>query len=1095
MDEPERQAYSFLPDGDTDELRWTYAELDRQARAIGAALQASGATGGRALIFYPPGLDYIAAFFGCLYAGVVAVPTYPPRMNRSLPRTQAIVRDAQATIALTTGAVLSSLESLLSSASDLGELEWIATDQLAEGLEDDWREPRITQQTLAFLQYTSGSTGTPKGVIVSHENLLHNSTLLAEGFGYSPETRCVTWLPLYHDMGLIGGVLQPLHGGFHNTLMSPMSFLRNPLRWLEVISSRRATLSGAPNFAYELCVRRMSGGQQTNLDLSMWDVAFTGAEPIRPDTLERFNSTFAPYGFRRGAFFSCYGLAEATLIVSGGPKDAPPYVHAVDRVALAQHRIAEPTGENIRQRMVSCGRVLPGQRVVIVHPDSLTACAPAQVGEVWVAGGSVAQGYWNRLEETEQTFKAHLAGTGEGPFLRTGDLGYLLDGNLFITGRLKDIIIIRGRNHYPQDIEATVEQSDGALRPGCGAAFPVEVDNEERLVIVQEVESSGQSYADAIIEGIRRSVAVEHELQASTVVLVRPKTIPKTSSGKIQRHACRAKFLDGTLSVVKASSLGVEEEAEFEEERASKEALLTLEPEQRRTLLKDVLRTLRPEQCQTLLEAYLRKAIARALGRHTLQLDGEQPLSTLGLDSLMAVELQHGIETDLNVVLSMASFLQDTTLTQLVAQVLGRLDAPDALAIPTPAFEQSPALEQAATDYPLSPGQRGLWFLHELAPDSVAYNIARAVRLRTALDVEALRRAFQTLLNRHAALRATFVTVDGDARQRIREHVEVSFVVHNAATWSASQLHEHLTREGHRPFNLEQGPLLRINLFKRGEDDCFLLLVVHHIAVDFWSLAILMHELGELYQADTEGRTAHLSTLPLQYTDEARRQTELLHGAEGERLWSYWKKQLAGDLPVLRLPTDRPRPTVQTYRGSSQTIVLDADLARRLKSLGVERGATLYMTLLAAFQTLLQRYTGQEEIIVGSPTNGRHRADLMGLVGYFVNSVPMRADLSGDPTFGEFLERTRQVVLGALEHQHYPFAHLVERLQPVRDPAQSPIFQVMFALQKAQLPDRHELAAFALGDDGAEVNWGGLVWQAVALQQRVAQFDLTSTLR
>ncbi|MGH9961462.1 MAG: fatty acyl-AMP ligase, partial [Pyrinomonadaceae bacterium] len=428
------------------------------------------------------GLDYIAALFGCLYAKVIAVPAYPPRsarIDRTLPRLQAIAKDAGATLALTTQHLMESLTSGqpgLVQAEELASLAWIATDDLEDGLEDGWKEPSIMSETLAYLQYTSGSTDVPKGVVVSHANVIHNSALIQERWQVPPDGEMVSWLPLHHDLGLIGGVLKPFCHGYHSTLMSPSSFVKWPLRWLQVISriKDKPIVSCAPNFAYDLCVRKISSKQSETLELSNWCVALNGAEPVRMETLERFTKTFEPCGFRWEAFWPGYGLAEATLVVSGGQKTKPPVTHAVNKAALANNRVVDAGNDDEGTcTLVGCGQTLLDQTIAIVDPISLTRCPPDEIGEIWVSGPSVAQGYWNRAEETKSTFQAHLADTGEGPFLRTGDLGYLRNGELFITGRFKDLIIIRGGNHYPQDIELTAEKSHEALRPGGVAAFSV----------------------------------------------------------------------------------------------------------------------------------------------------------------------------------------------------------------------------------------------------------------------------------------------------------------------------------------------------------------------------------------------------------------------------------------------------------------------------------------------------------------------------------------------------------------------------------------------------------------------------------------------
>lgn len=551
--QPNKVAFTFLKDGETEAGSLTYQELDQHARAIAAQLLSYGLNGERSLLLYPPGLEFITAFFGCLYAGVVAVPAYPPRPNQSMSRLQAIAASSQAAVALTNQSLLATIEGKLTQTPDLAAMRWLATDNIASDLASDWQKPSLTRDTLAFLQYTSGSTGTPKGVIVSHGNLLHNEQVIQRTMQHTEKTIFVGWLPLFHDMGLVGNMIQPLYLGIPCILMSPVAFLQRPLRWLQAISRYKATTSGGPNFAYDLCVSKITNHERETLDLSSWDVAFNGAEPIRAETLERFSAAFAQCGFSQEAFYPCYGMAETTLLVSGGLKAAPPAVHQFQGAALEQNRVLKAaTQQKDTRRLVGLGKTCLDQKIVIVDPESLTQCRADQVGEIWVSGLSVARGYWMRPEETEQTFHASTADTGAGPFLRTGDLGFLHEGELFVTGRIKDVIIIRGRNHYPQDIELTIEKSHSALRPSCSAAFSVEVEGEERLVVVAEVERSylRKLNVDEVIGVIRKAVSEQHELQVYAVLLLKTGSIPKTSSGKIQRHACRAGFLDKSIDAV-----------------------------------------------------------------------------------------------------------------------------------------------------------------------------------------------------------------------------------------------------------------------------------------------------------------------------------------------------------------------------------------------------------------------------------------------------------------------------------------------------------------------------------------------------------------
>ena len=564
---PHDRAFTFLVDGENEELNITYAELDRKARALGAWLLSEGMAGKRVLLLYPSGLDFIAAFMGCLYGGAIAVPAYPPRKNRSVERIEAIAADAEASVALTTRDVVDRFDALRATAPSLEHLIWKVDSELDVAWADRWERPDIDGSTLAFLQYTSGSTGTPKGVMLSHENLLHNSLRIMQAFEITRSQSGVFWLPSFHDMGLIGGILVPLYGGKFNVLMSPVAFLQKPLRWLQAISKYRATISGGPNFAYELCVRKTTPEQRATLDLSSWTLAFNGAEPVRAETIDAFCEAFAPCGFRREAFYPCYGLAESTLMVTGGMKFEPPVVRSFDAASIETGAaVVRPANAPAVRRLVGSGRELDGQDVLIVDPQSCEALPPGRVGEIWVSGPSVAQGYWNRGDASAATFGAMLAQSDQsspdqavttwqpnpGPYLRTGDLGFFDNGELFVAGRLKDLIIIRGRNHYPQDIEHAVEEASTLVRAGSIAAFAVDVDGRERVAVVAEVERGKREPAEvaAAFEAIRKRLATEHELAVEAIVLVRPNSVPKTSSGKIQRHACKRQFLDSTLEVV-----------------------------------------------------------------------------------------------------------------------------------------------------------------------------------------------------------------------------------------------------------------------------------------------------------------------------------------------------------------------------------------------------------------------------------------------------------------------------------------------------------------------------------------------------------------
>ncbi|MFN8400210.1 MAG: amino acid adenylation domain-containing protein [Anaerolineales bacterium] len=2099
---PERLAFRYLQDDESESLTINFGELDRRARAIGAWLESFNAKGERALILYPPGLDYIAAFMGCLYAGVTAVPAYPPRLNRPAPRIQSIVDDSHAAFALTTTNILSNIEKRFEHAPDLKALHWLNTEQVPAGLEADWRDPNVSPDTLAFLQYTSGSTSQPKGVMLSHGNLMHNLEAISRGFHIDETVMGIFWLPSYHDMGLIGGILEPMYLGGATTLMSPPSFLQRPVRWLEAISRYRGNTCGAPNFAYDLCVDKVTEEQKEKLDLSSWSLVFCGAEPIRPETLERFARAFAGCGFRKTSFYPCYGLAESSLIVSGADGPSELRTITVERKSLESDQVVPArSGEEGSVDMVNCGPSIFDQKIIIVNPTTLLQCESNQVGEIWVAGPSVAQGYWGQEEETRRTFQAHVADTGEGPFMRTGDLGFLQNGELFVTGRLKDLIIIHGSNHYPQDIELTVETSHPALQPAGGAAFSITEEGKEQLVIVQELNRQNrQANVTEVAGAIRQAVTDKHALQVFAIVLIKPMSIPKTSSGKIQRRACKTAFLNGELEVVgewrakksavpapqkekaetrtiekpgmnsnvlqtwlvtriasilemdaaeidprqpftyyglgsvQAVSLtgdledflgrklaptlawdyptiellanhlasssqptkpvsspasiqpastftrepiaiigmscrfpkaanpqafwdllrnGVDAISEVPVERwnvdefyssdstagkvtsrwggfledvdlfdtqffgispreatrmdpqqrllleVSWEALenafispaslagtrtgvfvgissndysrlqfddtekidayagtgnahsiaanrlsyfydlrgpsmavdtacssslvaahlacqslqngesdlgvvggvnLILTPEltitfsQARMLSpdgrcktfdasadgyvrgegcgviilkrmsdairdgdnilalirgsavnqdgrsngltapnglaqQDVIRqalanaqvaphqigyveahgtgtplgdpiemaslhavlddgqtngrvlvgsvktnighlesaagiaglikavlamqneaipphlhlkevnpylslensrleigtylrpwkrreqprfagvssfgfggtnahivlsdapmiaaptssekmerprhmlalsaktdssllalaeqasaqlestqaavsdfsftanTTRPhfehrlaihasipaelkagldefvsntkgtalstgiakpgalpkiaflftgqgaqyigmgrglyetqpvfrtalDQCaeilnsildrplldvmypqdkndtllnqttytqpalfafeyalamlwrswgiepqavlghsvgeyvaaciagvftledglrliaerarlmgslpnngtmaavfanaarvadalkpyqtqvsiaalngpdntvisgekiavqnvlaaltklgisskpltvshafhsplmdsilddfesaaqwiqfnaprlslssnlsggilesgatpdasywrqhiraevkfaegmqslaelgidafieigpnptllsmgkrclpdskaawlpslrqgqddwqtildslgklytqgadvnwsafdegyprqkvslpnypfdrqrywfestekktvisekpqavstvkpqpeknngktpsrqnmptakassandldrslllntepakrQQALEGFIQRNTARILGMDAARLDLNQPLDTLGLDSLMAIELKNSLESKIGVNLSIATLLQGPTISSLAKEMLGELDSPEAK-------NEAPLLisHEPSDENPLSYGQQALWFLHQLLPEDNSFNVAGAVHILGDLNVVALEHALKQVAGRHEALRSTFHVSEGEPVQRVHETASVQLQILDASSMELEELRGRLAFEAHRSFDLENETALRVLLFTTKEkSENILLLSMDHIITDFWSMTIFVRELLSMYEMNKSGKQIELPQLQARYSDFVRWQTAMLESPRGEKLWEYWQNKLSGELPALNLPTDRPRKAMQTYRGDSEHIVMDVELYKGLKLLAQENGATLFMILLTAFQTLLHRYSNQEDFVVGSVTAGRNHSELTDLIGYFINPIALRADFSGSPTFQDALQRVRQTTLGAFEHQDYPPALLSKRLGYQRDSSRPPLFETMFILQKAQEADVHALSPFALGMDGARMEMNDLVIESIALKGEPAQFDLT----
>ena len=552
-------AYTFLADGENESGSCTYKELDLQAKAIAFELLTKVKPGDRALLVYPytAGLEFIAAFLGCLYAGVIAVTDYPRQHIKSLNQYQNRIVDCQAAIALTTKEFANRVKEQLIShpgmALKLKALPWIATDKVDYDLADKWQKPDIDRDTLAYLQYTSGSTGQPKGVMITHGNIIHNSEVIYQSFGHHDNTRILMWLPMFHDMGLIGGVMQPLYTGLPAVLMSPIALAQKPFLWLEAISKYKITTSGGPNFAYDLLCQKVTDEQKASLDLSHWEVAFTGAEPVRAETLAKFAELYKSCGFKPEAFYPCYGMAEATLFITG--IDAPEYptITYLDANALTEDKVVTVSADTPNAKSaVSCGHTWLGDEVIIVDPETKIERAGDRIGEIWAKGKGIAKGYWQREEQTESTFKATLIDNPDKTYLRTGDLGFIKDNELYITGRIKDMMILWGRNHYPQHIEETVESCHPALRPNHGAAFSVDVNGEEQLVIAHEINRTDlrQLNAEEVIGAIRLAVGEQNLANVFAVSLLKTGSIPKTSSGKIQRRACQSMFLDGSLNTV-----------------------------------------------------------------------------------------------------------------------------------------------------------------------------------------------------------------------------------------------------------------------------------------------------------------------------------------------------------------------------------------------------------------------------------------------------------------------------------------------------------------------------------------------------------------
>jgi acyl-CoA synthetase (AMP-forming)/AMP-acid ligase II/acyl carrier protein len=1068
--QPEQPAYVFLRDGISPDTVLTYRQLDARARSIAGDLQSRFAPGDRLLLVYPPGLEFVQAFWGALYAGLVAVPVPPPDAYRAkvgVARVQRLAEDAGAAGALSTNQIL---ELVRAQGTTIPLEQWVICDASRPDSTAQWRSIHPLPSTLAYLQYTSGSTSAPKGVMVSHGNMTAQSRCITEAGRYDADSVTLSWMPHFHDYGLVKGIVQPAWIGRPAYLMSPLTFLKRPLRWLEAIQRYHVTHSGAPNFAYRRCVETIAAEDRARLDLSGWQVASCGAEPIAHDTIDRFAEAFAPAGFRREAFFPAYGMAEYTLLISLKRESVAPTVLSLDPATLERGVVSEAkAGIAPVRQVVGCGAPVGDTRVVIAHPETLSRCAVQQVGEIWLAGASTTQGYWNNPEETARTFGATLRDTGEGPFLRTGDLGFVRDGEVFVTGRLKDLLIVRGRNHYPQDIERTVEQSHRLFRGGGAGAFSVQDAGEEVVVVVQEVERQATALAvDDLAAAIRSAVSEQHDLHVSSVIFIKAGSLPKTSSGKLQRRACRDQFLTGQLSIIGKSVLP----APLSQAQAT---VVNLED----------LRALSSDARRRQIEQDVQGMIADRLGCSREAIVHDRPIHLLGLDSLMAAEVSHRVEESFQVPLSLQHLLGGATLGDLAATIeAGMLREGSEL---TAAGGQNLTAENVA---PLSENQAALWFLSQLAPDSAAANVSVILPLPFDVNQAALEQALDRLGERHATLRTTYETQDEVPVQRIHARLPLIWTVIDASTWDWARLRREAMEAAASPFNLAHGPLWRASLFK-GKQQAWLLLVAHHIAVDGWSMIHLVEDLKRDYASDgfmPQDGSNGLGSQPAPYGAFIGWHRALLESAEGGRLAQYWKARLAGELPNYDMLYDRQQTTVAPGRYAWQAIHIDRALTERLKAFAQAEGTTLYAVCLTALHALLYRYTNVEDTAVVTPVFGRSRSRFARTVGDFVNMLVLRETVQVDSTGRELLALTKRTLLEALDHQDYPYARLVSDLRPARDRQRAPLGQILFVLQQFRLLS--ELDGRMSGSSSSVSESCLPAWEAYVIPQQSGQFDL-----
>ena len=994
--------FSYSLDGETETERLTFAQLDARARAIAATLQAAGAQDRTVMLIYAGDAAFFAAFLGCLYARVVAVPI--PVGRTLAARVAAIVDDCAPVLALSTEEHAAAGRMAFALHPKTASIPWLATDAVAGELAGDWRPPRIDGATLAYLQYTSGSTAEPKGVMVSHGNILANLRDIHQTYAVDDDSISVSWLPHFHDMGLIQGYLEPVFAGRPSHVFPPKVFVKQPHTWLRAISRHRATHSGAPNFAFQLCVDAIGPAARDGLDLSSWRAAYTGAEPVQPASLAAFAGAFAPHGFRAAALRPCYGLAEATLLVTSSDAHYTDSIRQLDRAALEAHRVAPARPGAPSCAVVGCGPARGETSVAIVDPVIGERLADGDVGEIWISGPGVSSGYWERDDLNDALFRARLRGDARA-WLRSGDLGFIQQGELYITGRVDDLIIVYGRNLYPNDIELTVLASHPALGASGAAVFGFAGDGGTRIGVAAELRREvAQGFdGDAIAAAIRQAVGEHHEVQVDLVALLPPGRLPRTTSGKPRRSACRQALLAGELPCLYRS-------------RSSAPVV----PE---GIVADLAASLRQgtrEAAESLAIGQLRRFVAPAVGVAAEQLAAEITIAGLGLDSLQQVQLRNRIEVAFG--LAVPVDLSHMTLRRLAGELVERARAPEAPGEPEPT---------PAGPVPLSPVQSA--FLAGAQEDIDHCNLS--MMLEASAPVSALVAAATAVVSREESLALRFAREAGEWVQRYAGPPDESVVsvvdMTGVPAGKRSAAIERHAADVQTSLDVGRGPLFRAVVYDHGPGVAARLLVVGHwLAVDALSMKILFDRIQAAVDREMRGEPTGLRARPASsFVQWARRRAARPGDEQLEADLAWWSEAAARVPPWLPVELEGANDFASSREVTS---ILGAAQTASLLAVAAAHGATPADLLAAAYARAVAFWAGHPRALVAVTTHGRDEASagLVGrIAGWFPALIEVGRSASGRAALDDVLRQLR-----AIPHGGATFAELCAT---AREPARS----------------------------------------------------------
>ncbi|MFA0810051.1 amino acid adenylation domain-containing protein [Microbulbifer epialgicus] len=1001
-------AFSFV---DTDgEVNMTYSEIDYKVTQIANVLASRFKAGDKILLLYPAGLNFVCAFFACLYAGLIPIPQSIPRRKQSLKNIISVSRSCKIQAILTQSDGTSRLQSRISEDHELSTFSVIKTDSLIDSR--DTRKTKRDRENVAFIQFTSGSTSSPRGVLVSHKNIIENLNSLKVATQSDENDIFVNWLPLFHDLGLVNTVLLPVYLGATTILMSPIRFIKNPRSWLAAISKYGGTIAGAPNFGFDHCVTRISTEYVTGLDLSSWRVCFNAAEPISSNTLLNFNKRFSSAGFRFSSFYPSYGMAEATVFVSGGNPNLDPVITNFDRSGLLKNK-AIPTRNADSVSLVGCGHAHTNHKIKIVDQSNLKELKERQIGEIWVKGPSISSGYWMKGCQNENKFRQSLSFDDHG-YMRTGDLGFIDKNELYVTGRIKDLIIVRGNNYYPQDIEKEIYSSSKLFQSGNCAVIDNQFDDSIDVIVVQELSKRDtRTHTKKETESAIKCVLSKEFDLSSRIIFVNVGDLPKTSSGKVQRQRTLRMVSDGKLTEI------------FPDIKIDTKC-----------------RNISIDGKSSTAYLFIIGLWNQLLGEGTAH-NGVDFFSSGG-DSVGAANLVHEIEKTFSVGMSLEDFYENPTIESLVAKIeKGKLDKNKRLKNIVKITGKKRSC--------ISDAQRRIWIQHNKNPGT-QFNLLEKVKLRGKLNPNSLTESLEKALSENETFRTRYLMEEDNVIQVVgdKKAGNIKYLDFSKSSNVIEKSEEYYNKERQRVFDLEKGDLYRIILIKQQNNTWLLIVNIHHIAADAETFRILIRRISQYYNGKA---LSHKNNILPTYIDYSIWQNEWIQSNKYKELESFWINELKHHNDYLQLPLDFNRSIVQTYEGSVECEAIPESVIAQCLDLSKKHGATLYVILLTAYQVLLHKITNQSDFLIGADVSNRSPSDIKETLGFFVNHVAIRSKFSSTDTLSDLINRAKDKVFSAVSHQELPFERLLSALGVARNPAYSPLFQTNFLLSNSPIDE------------------------------------------